>query len=305
MGRPNRFHLAYSADKGGALRNQVYVGGHFRLEDDEAFVIDVNDGGARYFTVPISNVWGTTMGIMRSHRQPQQGPVRAQRRRHLDLRALQRRSRRAQLGRPVRALRGHPHPADGGVPRPAPDRGAGRVGPGGEARRPRVGAPAGHPRGHADGAGRAARRSRRGLRPTPARGRRREPLARSPGCSTGIGRAIAVAALDAGHSVRGHRPPARGGAGPGRRPSGTRGRRRARRHRPRPDRRGGRRGPRRVRRPRRARQQRRVRLPVRGGGGRRRRGAGAVRHQLLRRGRHDQGRAARHARPGRRATSST
>jgi hypothetical protein len=63
MGRPNRFHLAHSADQGGALRNQVYVGGHFRLEDDEAFVIDVDDGGARYFTVPISNVWGTTMGI--------------------------------------------------------------------------------------------------------------------------------------------------------------------------------------------------------------------------------------------------
>jgi len=62
-GRPNRFHLAYSADKGGALRNQVYVGGHFQLDDHDAFVIDVNDGGARYFTVPISNVWGTTMGI--------------------------------------------------------------------------------------------------------------------------------------------------------------------------------------------------------------------------------------------------
>ena len=64
MGKPNRFHLAHSADQGGALRNQVYVGGHFRLEDDEAFVIDVNDGGAAYFTVPISNVWGTTMGIV-------------------------------------------------------------------------------------------------------------------------------------------------------------------------------------------------------------------------------------------------
>jgi hypothetical protein len=63
-GRPNRFHLAYSADQGGALRNQVYVGGHFRLEDDEAFVIDVDDGGAAYFTVPVSNVWGTTMGIV-------------------------------------------------------------------------------------------------------------------------------------------------------------------------------------------------------------------------------------------------
>ena len=63
-GRPNRFHLAHSADQGGALRNQVYVGGHFLLEDDEAFVIDVNDGGASYFTVPISNVWGTTMSIV-------------------------------------------------------------------------------------------------------------------------------------------------------------------------------------------------------------------------------------------------
>ncbi len=62
-GRPNRFHLGYSADEGGALRNQVYVGGHFLLDDDEAFVIDVNDGGARYFTVPVSNVWGTTMAI--------------------------------------------------------------------------------------------------------------------------------------------------------------------------------------------------------------------------------------------------
>ena len=64
MGRPNRFHLAHSADTGGALRNQVYVGGHFLLEDDEAYVIDLDDGGAAYFTVPISNVWGTTMGIM-------------------------------------------------------------------------------------------------------------------------------------------------------------------------------------------------------------------------------------------------
>lgn len=64
MGRPNRFHLAHSADTGGALRNQVYVGGHFQLADDEAYVIDVNDGGAKYFTVPISNVWGTTMDIV-------------------------------------------------------------------------------------------------------------------------------------------------------------------------------------------------------------------------------------------------
>src|SRR5262245_47817423 len=32
--KPNEFALAYSADKGGALRNQFYVGGHFRLDED-------------------------------------------------------------------------------------------------------------------------------------------------------------------------------------------------------------------------------------------------------------------------------
>jgi len=62
--KANDVSLAYSADKGGALRNQFYVGGHFRLEDDEAFLIRVNDGGAAYFVVPIANVWGTTMDIV-------------------------------------------------------------------------------------------------------------------------------------------------------------------------------------------------------------------------------------------------
>lgn len=65
LSRPaNDFGLAWSADRGGALRNQIYVGGHFRLADDEAFVIHVNDGGAAYFTVPIANVWGTTLSIV-------------------------------------------------------------------------------------------------------------------------------------------------------------------------------------------------------------------------------------------------
>jgi len=63
-GPANRLQLAYSADKGGALRKQVYVGGHFRLEDEEALVIDVNDGGAAYFVVPTGNVWGTTLDIV-------------------------------------------------------------------------------------------------------------------------------------------------------------------------------------------------------------------------------------------------
>ena len=63
-GKANRFSLAWSADEGGALRNQVYVGGHFRLADDEAFVVRVSDGGAAYFVVPIANIWGTTLEIM-------------------------------------------------------------------------------------------------------------------------------------------------------------------------------------------------------------------------------------------------
>ncbi|NQX88222.1 MAG: DUF1214 domain-containing protein [Halioglobus sp.] len=60
----NDFSLAVSGDKTGMLRNQVYVGGHFALQDDEAFLINLNDGGAAYFTVPIANVWGTTLDIV-------------------------------------------------------------------------------------------------------------------------------------------------------------------------------------------------------------------------------------------------
>jgi len=60
----NDFSLGVSGDKTGMLRNQVYVGGHFALGDGEAFLIHVNDGGAAYFTVPIANVWGTTLDIV-------------------------------------------------------------------------------------------------------------------------------------------------------------------------------------------------------------------------------------------------
>jgi hypothetical protein len=62
--RTNKFSLAYSADKGGALRKQVYIGGNFKLAEDEAMVIDVSDGGAGYFVVPIGNIWGTTLDIV-------------------------------------------------------------------------------------------------------------------------------------------------------------------------------------------------------------------------------------------------
>jgi hypothetical protein len=60
---PNNFNLAWSADKVGAMRNQVYVMGRFDLNPGEAFVVDVSDGGAEYFTVPLSNIWGTTLDI--------------------------------------------------------------------------------------------------------------------------------------------------------------------------------------------------------------------------------------------------
>lgn len=60
----NHFNLAWSADKVGAMKNQVYVMGRFDLGPDETFVVDVNDGGAEYFTVPLSNVWGTTLNIV-------------------------------------------------------------------------------------------------------------------------------------------------------------------------------------------------------------------------------------------------
>jgi hypothetical protein len=60
----NHFNLAWSADHTGGLRHQVYVAGRYVLNDDEAFVVDVSDGGAEYFTVPLSNIWGTTLGIL-------------------------------------------------------------------------------------------------------------------------------------------------------------------------------------------------------------------------------------------------
>jgi hypothetical protein len=62
--KPNDFNLAWSADKVGAMRNQVYVMGRFELNADEAFVVDVGDGGAEYFTVPLSNIWGTTLELV-------------------------------------------------------------------------------------------------------------------------------------------------------------------------------------------------------------------------------------------------
>jgi hypothetical protein len=60
----NHLNLAWSADHTGGLRHQVYVAGRFMLKPDEAFVVDVSDGGAEYFTVPLSNIWGTTLDVL-------------------------------------------------------------------------------------------------------------------------------------------------------------------------------------------------------------------------------------------------
>jgi hypothetical protein len=60
----NHFGLAWSADKGGALRRQIYIGGNFCLDEGEAMLIDVSDGGAAYFVVPTGNIWGTTLDIV-------------------------------------------------------------------------------------------------------------------------------------------------------------------------------------------------------------------------------------------------
>ena len=60
---PNHFALAFQADHTGAMRNQVYVAGRFLLDPGQTFVVDVHDGGAEYFTVPLSNIWGTTLDI--------------------------------------------------------------------------------------------------------------------------------------------------------------------------------------------------------------------------------------------------
>ncbi len=60
----NHFSLAWTADHTGAMRHQVYVAGRFLLAPDEAFVVDVSDGGAEYFTVPLSTIWGTTLDVL-------------------------------------------------------------------------------------------------------------------------------------------------------------------------------------------------------------------------------------------------
>lgn len=59
----NTFAFTIDRDSDGALRNQVYILGHFRLRDEEALVVDLHLGGAAYFIAPITNLWGTSNDI--------------------------------------------------------------------------------------------------------------------------------------------------------------------------------------------------------------------------------------------------
>lgn len=60
----NDFSFTIDRDSDGALRNQIYIMGHFNLPDeDTVLVLDVDMGGADYFIAPITNVWGTSNEI--------------------------------------------------------------------------------------------------------------------------------------------------------------------------------------------------------------------------------------------------
>src|SRR5262245_2351825 len=72
----NTFAFTIDRDSDGALRNQIYVLGHFRLRDDEALVVDVQLGGAAYFIAPITNLWGTSNDIV--HRTASLNKAQAQ-----------------------------------------------------------------------------------------------------------------------------------------------------------------------------------------------------------------------------------
>ena len=60
----NELEFKIARDTDGALRNQVYILGHFDLDRDQALVIDVNVAGAGYFIAPITNFWGTTNDVV-------------------------------------------------------------------------------------------------------------------------------------------------------------------------------------------------------------------------------------------------
>lgn len=57
----NTFPAPATAATGGQLVTQAYAGGHFKLEKGQALVVTVQPGNAKYVTMPLTNLWGTTM----------------------------------------------------------------------------------------------------------------------------------------------------------------------------------------------------------------------------------------------------
>jgi hypothetical protein len=60
----NELQFKIDRETDGALRNQIYILGHFDIEDDQALVVEVDTGSAGYFVAPITNCWGTTNDIV-------------------------------------------------------------------------------------------------------------------------------------------------------------------------------------------------------------------------------------------------
>ncbi len=60
----NAFDFKIDRDVDGALRNQIYIMGQFKLNAGQAMLINVDLGGADYFIAPITNLWGTSNEIV-------------------------------------------------------------------------------------------------------------------------------------------------------------------------------------------------------------------------------------------------
>ena len=64
----NEFSFRIDRDTDGALRNQVYLMGHFNLPSrDHCINLEIFLDGAQYFIAPITNIWGTTNEIMKKN----------------------------------------------------------------------------------------------------------------------------------------------------------------------------------------------------------------------------------------------
>jgi hypothetical protein len=113
----NEFEFTIDRDVDGALRNQIYILGTFKLSpaEDDALVLTVDLGGADYFIAPVSNAWGTTNDVQNRLGSLNRSQSVAERRRHFDLRALGEGSGCPQLARSFGSARRGPDPSLGGI----------------------------------------------------------------------------------------------------------------------------------------------------------------------------------------------